>query len=157
MGDLINSIFKNPVDAITEAVVREEEEERIAEQLRPATDNELAEIETIAEAAAKLQDELKAEPVDERPKQLKALKAELLARLLKHGMKELNIPGRPAIEVVVTNNRKPTRKAIIATMEKADPKEGRKKAIQLWNSIEPTTSEKVVIPEPSPPEVESPY
>jgi len=148
MGDLIQSVFLPD---------GKKEEPAIDEQDRAPSPNELAALEKLAEEAAQLQDELKQKEKDERPAKLKALKAELLGKMLSHGLKELKIFGRPTIEVVTTNSRKPTRKAIIATMEKMDKEHGKENAIKIWNMIPMTPSTSLSIPDPSPPEEDAPY
>jgi len=157
MGDLIRAIHMNPCDAMARADIVGEGP-AIEEQDRSPTPNELAEIEKLAEDAARIQDELRAIK-DDRPTKLKKLKAELLGRMLKHGMRELKIYGRPAIEVSSSRSTKPTRKSIIETLQRmhGDEKKGRKEAIKIWNAIEVTVSNSLKIPEPSPPEVEAPY
>lgn len=135
----------------------------------------MQEIEELCSQAAQLQDELKAKEPDDRPARLKKLRAEIKDRMLKHGLRDVTIAGRPPIELAESNSRKPTRKAIIAVYEKdaisklteeerRDPKakkkamqEGKRLALNLWNSIEPTTSHSVKIPDPAPVDMESPY
>ena len=147
MGDLIRSVFLNPCDAIARV-----EEPAICEQVKAPTEEELAEMEKLAEAAAQLQDEISQTPKDPRPGQLKALKGELLNRLLRHGMKELDIHGRPSIEVVTTSARKINRKVLMDTMGRLDPENGKNNAVKIWNAIPMTPSDKLVIPDPSPPD-----
>ena len=155
IGDMIRVAFGNPIDAMVTALVREDAE---AEQVRPPTDNERAEIEKVAMEAAALQDELAAH--NDKFAKLRALKKDLTGRMIQHGLKELTIEGRPAIELTDTNSRKPTRKAIVAAMQKAyiaklgdekkGMKEGKLKAFALWNSIEATAGHKLTIPAPAP-------
>lgn len=146
----------------------------MADQVRPPTSDEMKEIEELCAKAAQLQDELSAVK-DERPARLKKLRDEIKVRMLKHGLRDVTIAGRPPIELAESNNRKPTRKAIVAAMQTAemkklteeqrrDPKakkkaeaDGKMRALNLWNSIEPTTSYSVKIPAPAPTDVESPY
>jgi len=178
VGDLIRAMLGNPLDAIAKADIVPDQSvpaqqaraeascEQIAEQVRPPTQEEQAEIEALAESAAQLQDEIKA-LMGDRSKKMRALKDQLKDRFLRHGLKEVTIAGRPPIELTESKNRKPTRKAIIEVMQKTmiaqlgDEKEGKKqgkmKALNLWNAIEQTTSNSISIPDPSPPEMESPY
>lgn len=149
-------------------------EAAIADQVRPPTSEEMKEIEELCASAAQLQDELKAE-TDDRPARLKALRDEIKDRMLKHGLRDVVIAGRPPIELAESNSRKPTRKAIVDVYVKdaisklteeqqRDPKlkkkaeqEGKRLALNLWNAIEPSTSFSVKIPDPAPTEMESPY
>ncbi len=136
----------NPCDAIAKAL---EDEPAIEEQDSEPSSDDLEELEKLAMDAARLQDELK-EIQGDRPTRLRNLKKQVLEKMLKHGLRELKLPDRPAIEVVTRNNRKPTKKAITGVLGKAE-------ADKLWSSIEPTTSNSLEIPDPVPPEVESPY
>jgi hypothetical protein len=155
IGDVIRAAFGNPVDAIAAAVARED---AIAEQVRPPTDNEKAAIEKIAAEAAALQDEI-ADLMGDRGSRLSALRKDLTGKMIRHGLKELKIAGRPAIELANTSSRKPTRKAIVAALQKAyveklgekdGMKEGKLKAFALWNSLAPTPGVKLTIPAPVP-------
>jgi len=176
IGDIVRVAFGDPsqtLDHLAKADIAPDEP-AIEEQVRPPTDNELAEIEKIAADAAELQDKLK-EATGTMAGDLKKKKDQLKEKMIRHGLKELTIGGRPPIEITETKSRKPTRKAIIGVLENAsvgkltdgqrrDPKqlkkakaEGKTKALNLWNSIERTTSQSLKIPDPSPPGVESPY
>lgn len=155
IGDLVRVAFgMNPLDALAKA----DTEPAIEEQVRKPTDNELAEIEQIATDAAELQDALK-EAVGDKQQRLRSLRNQLKDRMLRHGLKEIEIDGRPPIELTESSSRKPTRKAIISVLQKQlGAKEGKMKALNLWNAIEPTTSHSVKIPDPVPAdEPESPY
>lgn len=173
IGDIVRVAFTDkPLDALAKADIVEDEP--ATEQVREPTSNELAALEKLAQEAAELQDKLK-EATGTMPGELKKLKAQVKLTMLKHGMKELTISGRPAIELTESSSRKASRKSIIAVLEtaavkkltdeqrrdakqlKAAQKEGKTKALNLWNAIEPTVSQSLKIPEPSPPEVESPY
>ena len=86
------------------------------------------------------------------------MKSELKDRMIQHGLKEVSIDGRPPIELTERSSRKPTRKAIIKAMQdEHGDADGKKKALKLWNSIEPAISHGLTIPDPSPPELDSPY
>lgn len=146
----------------------------MTEQVRAPSSDELQEIEALCERAARLQDEISS-VVDPRPGQLKKLRDEIKSRMIKHGLRDVSIAGRPPIELVESASRKPTRKAIIDVMmeserkklteeQRRDPKlvkkaedAGKMRALNLWNAIEPTTSYSVKIPEPTPSETEAPY
>lgn len=159
IGDIIRTLAP-PKAALPEPA--------IADQVRPPTAVELKAIEELCCKAAKLQDELKAIE-DTRPKELSDLKKEIKIRMLKHGLHDVSIAGRPPIELAETNSRKPTRKAIVAVHvedavkklteeQKRDPKQvkkaeadGKMRALNLWNAIETTTSHSVKIPDPAPP------
>ena len=154
IGDMIRVAFGNPLDAVAAALIRED---ALAEQVRPPTDNEQAEIEKVAAEAAALQDELAVH--NEAFDKLRALKKDLTGRMIQHGMKELKIDGRLAIELTDTNSRKPTRKAIVSAMQKAyveklgekeGMKEGKTRAFALWAALEPTIGHKLTIPAPVP-------
>jgi len=145
IGEVIRVAFGKPVDA--------DADEAVVEQVRPPTDNEKAAIEKIAAEAAALQDELSM--YGEKFGKLKALKKDLTGKMILHGLKELKIAGRPAIELADTNSRKPTRKAIVAAMQKAyveklgekeGMKEGKTRAFALWGAIESTPGHKLTIP-----------
>lgn len=163
IGDIIRASMGNPLDAIVKATAPEP---AIVDQVRPATAEDLAAITATAEEAARLQDEIKA-TMGDRGRQLSKLKAELKDKMLKHGLRELTVNGRPPIELSESNSRKPTRKAIIKVLQDAyvlklgDKKkgeaEGKMKALNLWNAIETVTSYSVSIPDPVPTEMESPY
>ena len=173
IGDLVRVAFGQPLDALAQADIPPAAP-AIEVQDRPPSDNELAVIEKLAADAAELQDKLKV-AAGSMAADLKKLKAQLKEKMIRHGMSEVNINGRPPIELTSSNSRKPTRKAIIGVLEDAsvkkltdeqrgDPKqlkaakrEGKTKALNLWNAIDYTTSQSVKIPDPSPPEVEAPY
>ena len=149
-------------------------EPAIADQVRPPTSDEMREIEELCTKAALLQDELSAIK-DDRPGRLKKLRDEIKLRMLKHGLRDVVIAGRPPIELAESSSRKPTRKAIVDVYvrdavsklteeQRRDPKltkkaeqEGKRLALNLWNAIEPSTSFSVKIPEAAPTEIESPY
>lgn len=153
MGDIIRGLLGNPLDAVAKAT-----EPAISEQIVDASIDELKDLTALAEKAAKAQDELKS-IIGTKQKDLRNLKNELKDRMLKHGLNDLRIAGRPPIEITESSSRKPTRKAIIEAMIKAlgDEKEGKMKALNLWNMIEPTTSQSLKIPDASPVEPDSPY
>jgi len=147
IGDIIRVAFGNPVDAVASAVARED---AIAEQVRPATDNEKAEMEAVAIKAAALQDEI-AEAMGDKGSRLRALRSDLTGRMLKHGVKELKIAGRPAIELTDTRSRKANKKSITAALvKKLGEKEGKMKAANLWNALAWTNGHKLSIPQPAP-------
>lgn len=150
IGDVIKAAFGVPESS-------DATDEAIAEQVRPPTPEELAAIEKVAAEASALQDELS--KYSDQFSKLRDLKRDLTGRMVKHGMKELKIAGRPAIELADTNSRKPTRKAIVAAMQKAyveklgekeGMKVGKQKAFALWGTIDPTPGHKLTIPEPVP-------
>lgn len=147
MGDLIRSLSLS--SGQTKDVVE-------SDATVPPTEEELAAIEELAEKAAHLQDELRA-AVGTKQRELKALKSQLKDRLLHHGLDEVNIAGRPPIELSVTKSRKPTRKNITAVMVEVDPENGKKRALNLWNKIPQTKSHSISIPDPSPDDTEAPY
>lgn len=151
IGDVIRVAFGNPLDAIAAALKRqEEEEEALAEQVRPATQVEQAAMEKVATETASLQDELSA-LVGDKQTRLKNLRKDLTGRMIKHGLKELKIAGRPAIELTTTRSRKGTRKSIVAAMvAKLGEKEGKMKGTNLWNAIAFTDGVKLTIPAPLP-------
>jgi len=171
IGDLIRATFGNPLDALAKA---DTAPDQIEEQVRPPDQAEMAAIEEVARNAAQLQDEIK-ELIGDRNTRMRALRAELKENLLRFGMKEIVINGRPPIELTESSSRKPTRKAIVTVMEEScvkkltdeqrrDPKQlkaakadGKMKALNLWNAIPTSTSIGVSIPDPSPEELESPY
>jgi hypothetical protein len=157
IGDLIRANMGNALDAIVKAIDQApaiDGDESVEEQVRPATDDELADIEALAMEAAEVQDEIKA-AVGDKGAKLKILKAQLKDRMLQHGLKEVVIAGRPPIELEERRSRKPTRKLIIAAMQKEHgDAEGKKKALKLWNSIEYSTTQSVSIPDPTPPSEE---
>ena len=156
IGDLVRVAFGNPLDALALADTKPDEP-AIVEQLRAPTAEELAVMEKLASDAAIAQDKLK-EAAGTLAADLKKLKAQLKEQMIRFGMSEITINGRPPIELTSSSSRKPTRKAIIAVLQKQlGDKEGKMKALNLWNKIEPTVSQSVKIPDPSPPEVESPY
>lgn len=160
MEDLINSIFLNPLDATVRALAREDEQ--LQRQIKPPSAQDMAEVEALALRAATLQDEvheLLSRFVASRSKELAGLKDQLLERMLGHGLSAVEIPGRPAIEVVVRNERKASKKSIQAAFQKilGDSKKAAQEANQLWNSIPQVQKESLVIPEPTPPEIDSPY
>lgn len=173
IGDIVRVAFSGP-ERTLDNLVAADTEPAIEEQIRPPTDNEKAEIEELARQAAELQDKLK-EVQGDMPGELRSLKDQLKEKMLRHGMKEINIHGRGPIELTESSSRKGTRKSIIDVMERKsveqlteeqrrDPKQlksakadGKKKALNLWNAIEPTVSQSLKIPDPAPPEVESPY
>lgn len=147
IGDIIRAAFGNPVDAIAAAVAREE---AVAAQVRPPTDNERAAIEKLATETAALQDEI-AELLGDRGKRLSSMKKDLTGRMIAHGLKEIVISGRPAIELTQTRSRKGTRKAIVAALiEKLGEKEGKMKGANLWNAIKFVEGHKLSIPSPVP-------
>ena len=170
IGDIIRGSLGNPLDAIIKAALPGP---AIADQVRPPTTDEMRGIEEVAEKAAQLQDELS----ELSPKfgELKRLKTELKAQMMKHDLREVVIAGRPPIELNESNSRKPTRAAIVAVMQEAevkklteeqrrDPKlkkkaeaDGKMRALNLWNAMPQSTSYSVSIPAPAPTEMESPY
>ena len=173
IGDIVRVAFTDkPLDALAQADIVPDGP--AMEQVRPPTDNEAAEIEKLAMEAARLQDELKA-AAGELPGELKKAKDQLKERMLRHGLKEVTITGRPPIELTASNSRKPTRKAIVGVLEEAAVKklteeqrrdskklkaakvEGKTKALNLWNAIPYSTTQSVRIPDPAPSEPESPY
>lgn len=156
MDDLIRSVFMNPCDAMAHADIVDEP--AIEEQARAPSPNELADLEKLAEAAARLQDDIKANP-DDRSKQLKVLKDELLDKMLTFKLNSLEIPGRPAIEVTTSRSTKANRKNLIATMQEllGDEKKGKTEALRIWDRLPMPESHSLKIPDPSPPEVDSPY
>jgi len=153
IGDVIRAAF----DAEQPDAAAIAREEAIAEQVRPPTPDELAAIEKVAEETAQLQDELS--QFNDKFSKLRDLKKDLTGKMIKHGLKELKIAGRPAIELADTNSRKPTRKAIVAAMQKAyveklgekkGMKEGKERAFALWGALAPTPGHKLTIPAPVP-------
>ncbi len=147
IGDIVRSAFGNPVDAIVAALVREE---AVDEQVRPPTSNEQAAIEAVATEAAALMDEI-SQLMGDRASKLKALRADLTGKMLKHGLKEIKIAGRPAIELTPTRSRKANKKTITAALvKKLGEKEGKMKAANLWNAIEWKNSHALSIPQPAP-------
>jgi hypothetical protein len=174
IGDLIRVAFVDkPLDALAKADISPDEP-AIEDQVRVPTDNEKAEIEEIAMKAAELHDELKA-AMGNKPQRLKSLRAQLKEKMIRHGLTEVNINGRPPIELTSSSSRKASRKSIIGVLEaaavsklteeqrrdskqlKKAQKEGKTKALNLWNAIPMTPSQSVKIPDPTPPEVDSPY
>jgi|3_EtaG_2_1085321.scaffolds.fasta_scaffold00329_5 hypothetical protein len=156
IGDLIRAACLGPLDALARADTIPDGA-AIEEQVRPANSQELAEIEELASQAAQIQDFIKS-TIGSKSQELRKLKAQLKERLLKHGMSEVNIDGRPPIELTTSSSRKGTRKSIITVLQKEfGDKDGKMKALNLWNKIDPTTSHSISIPDPSPPEIESPY
>lgn len=159
MTDLINAIFHNPLDAVAKAL---DDEEEVQRQIRPATPEELAAIEALAQKTALLQDELKAliaTHIGTKSKELSVLKDQLLESMLNHNLSEVWVKGRPPIEVVVKKERKASKKSIIAALSKinGDPKKGTEEGNKLWNTIPQVDKETLSIPDPSPPEIDSPY
>lgn len=148
IGDIVRAAFGNPVDALVAALVREDE--AVDEQVRPPTANEQAAIEAVASNAAALMDEI-SQLMGDRASKLKALRADLTGRMLKHGIKELKIAGRPAIELTATRSRKANKKTITAALvKKLGEKEGKMKAANLWNAIEWKNGHSLSIPAPAP-------
>jgi len=176
IGDIVRVAFTDNEKVLDNIVAADTkpDEPAIEEQVRKPTDNELAEIEQLARRAAEIQDKLK-EVQGDMPGELRKLKDQLKDSMMRHGLTDVSVSGRPPIELTSSSNRKPTRKAIISVLEEAavkqltdeqrrDPKqlkkaktEGKTKALNLWNAIEPTTSYSVKIPDPAPEEPESPY
>lgn len=158
IGDIVRVAFTDKsatLDNLAKADIVSEP--AIDQQVRKPTDNEQAEIEKIATEAAELQDELK-KVVGDKQRRLKSLRDQLKEKMIHHGLNEVTISGRPPIELASSSSRKPTRKAIISVLqEQLGKKEGKMKALNLWNAIEPTTSQKITIPDPAPPEMDSPY
>lgn len=170
IGDILRAALGCPLDAVVQAT----SEPAIEEQVRPPTKEELAEITELAEKAARLQDEVR-ELVGDKNRELSALKKQLKQKFLDHGMEELQIAGRPPIELTTSNARKANRKTIVAAYQKRelelltdeqrrDPKakkkaeaEGKRKGLNLWNTIDMTTSHSLSIPDPSPPDLEPDY
>jgi hypothetical protein len=129
----------------------------IAEQVRAPNSEELVGIQELAIQAALIQDYIK-DVIGNKSRELRNIKAQLKDRLLRHGLSELSIPGRPPIELTSSNSRKLTRKSLIVILQKEfGDKEGKMKALNLWNKIEPTVSYSLSIPDPSPPEIDCPY
>lgn len=158
MADLINVIFMNPLDAVVKGIA-DDDEEAIQRQIRPATPEEMADIESLAQRAALLQDEIKG-LLGNKPRELAALKEQLLERMLNHGLPEVYVPGRPAIEVVVRNERKGSKKSLIAARTKelaGDKAKATEEITRLWNAIPQVPKESLSIPDPTPPEIDSPY
>ena len=174
IGDIVRVAFTDkPLDALAKADIVPDAP-AIAEQVRKPTPNELAAIEKIADDAARVQDELKA-ATGTKAADLRNLKAQLKDQMIRFGMNEITINGRPPIELTSSNSRKPTRKSIVDILEEAAvkklteeqrrdakqvkkaQKEGKTKALNLWNMIPQSTSQSIRIPDPSPPEVDSPY
>jgi len=161
MGDLIRAMLGNPLDALARADIVSD-----VEPARPPSAGELAAIQDLAENAARLQDEIQA-AVGDKGGELRKLKSQLKDQMLRHGLRDVSIAGRPPIELTESSSRKPTRKAIVSAMQKAmikqlgdeekGMKEGKMKALNLWNLIEPSKTNSLSIPDPSPPEMESPY
>ena len=141
----------------------EDEDEEVQRQTRPATPEEMIEIEALAQKTATLQDELKLiieRVVGGRSKELAGLKAQLLDRMLTHNLTEVWVRGRPPIEVVIKNERKSSKKAIIAALTKmhgGDTKKAAAEANTLWNTIPQTKKPTLSIPEASAPDIQSPY
>lgn len=157
IGDVLRAALGNPLDAMVKAVESEPAKESLAEQAKAPTPLVLENLEKVATAAAELQDEIKG-LVGEKQKQLNQLKGILKEQMLNHGLKQVTISGRPPIELTESVSRKPTRKGIIEILQKElGEKEGKAKGMSLWNQLEPTTSYSLSIPDPNPPEIESPY
>ena len=161
LGDIIR-LSLGPPEAVLNAMAAIPE---TPEEVAPPSDNEMAEIEKLATDAAALQDFIK-EAIGSKSGDLRKLKAQLKERLIHFGLKEVTIAGRPPIELNESKTRKPTRKAIVSVMQKQlveelgeteAKKEGKLRAFKLWASIEQSTSQSLSIPDPSPPEMESPY
>lgn len=160
----------NPLDAMARSDIASEP--AIDEQVRDPNEEELDRIRELASSAAQLQDEIK-QVMGDRAARLSSMKKQLKEELLRFGLQEVRIAGRAPIELTTSNNRKATRKSIIETMQKLlvsqlgenapeeavaeAEKEGKKRALNLWNNIERTTSYSLSIPDPAPPDLESPY
>lgn len=173
MGDIIRAMLGNPLDAMAKADIVADEP-AIAEQVKTLDDEGLKALVELAEKAAQKQDELKA-AIGDKQGELKKLKGELKESMLKYGLKELRIAGRPPIELTEKSSRKANRKNIISTMQEAFVKkltdeerrdskkvkeaeaEGKMKALNLWNAIPQTPSQSLSIPDPTPVEPDSPY
>jgi hypothetical protein len=154
MLDLISAIFLRPEPAKEEA----DEEEAVQRQIRQATPEEMVELEALAARTASLQDQIKA-LMGDKAKELSAMKAQLLDRMLTHNLTEIYVRGRPAIEVVIKKDRKPTKKSILAVFTKqlGDAKKAAEETNRLWNAIPQADKESLSIPDATPPEIDSPY
>lgn len=166
IGDIIRATLGNPLDALAKADTLPAIPEQLEQQIRPPTPNELAVIESLAEKAAKLKDEISA-AMGTKGSDLRKLTAELKDKMLSHGMKEVVIAGRPPIELTEKLTRKNTRKALVAAYqkvmieklgdEKKGMKEGKMKGLNMWNKIDQSIGHTLSIPDPSPPDVEPHY
>jgi len=163
IGDLIRQLSFSPAKSAPPA-----EEPAIQDQVRDPTEQELADLRTLAVEAAALQDELKA-LVGDRDRRLRALRDQLKGEFLRFGLTRLDIAGRGPIELTCSNSRKPTRKSLVEAAQRllvaqmgeekrAEAEaEGKKRVTNLWNAIEPTPSYGISIPDPTPSDPESPY
>lgn len=153
IADIISAIFARPADP-----PQDDDAEAVQRQIRPATPNEMADIEALAMRTALLQDEVRA-LMGKKAQELRNLQQQLLDRMLNHGIPELHIAGRPAIEVVLRKERRASKKSITAalTKELGDPKKAAAEATKLWNSIPQVDKESLVIPDVAQPDIESPY
>ena len=147
IGDIVRAAFGNPVDALVAALVREE---AVDEQVRPPTANEQAAIEGVASEAAAWEEGV-GQMMGDGGYKREALRGDLTGKMLKHGLKELKIAGRPAIELTATRSRKANKKTITAALvKKLGEKEGKMKAANLWNAIEWKNGHRLSIPAPAP-------
>lgn len=146
IGDIIRATLGNPLEAIAKAEGLAPP--AIEEQVRLPTANEMVVIEELASEAARLQDEIR-DLLGDRQKRLSSLKDQLKDQMLQRGLKEINLTGRPPIELSESKNRRPTKKSIVEALQSLlGEKEGKEKGEAVWNRIEPSISYSLSIPDP---------
>jgi hypothetical protein len=113
-------------------------------QIVPATPEQMILVTELAEETCELYDKIQELTAELAPK-LAAKKKELLEVMLLHGLKKVEVSGRPPVEAVISNNKNSTKKAIVSVL-------GVDEGNKLWNNLPIRTSESLSIPPKTPPE-----
>jgi hypothetical protein len=144
IADLIGAVFKpapkkaeEPSEAISAAP-------KAARQITAASPEKLAQIKELAEQTCELYDKIQ-ELVGSLTVELGVKKKELLEDMLNHGLKQVEVSGRPPVELTIKNDKKPNKKNIIAVL-------GVDEGNKLWQALPTGSSEYLSIPPKTPPE-----
>jgi hypothetical protein len=106
-------------------------------QITTASPAELAALTELATETCELYDEIQ-ELVGEKTAELSGKKKELLTKMLGFGMKRVEVPGRPPVELVISNNKNSSKAAIISVTSVAE-------GTTLWNKLPTRSSESLKI------------
>lgn len=141
LGDIVTAMFARPSNPKAEDDEPSDSSSpppAEARQITPATPEQLVAIKELAASAADLFDEIE-ELVGSKAVELGAKKQALRELMLAHGMKEIEVPGRPPVELNTKRDKKPTKKAITAIL-------GPEKGAELWAKLPAEPSHYVTIP-----------
>lgn len=109
-----------------------------ATQITAASPAELAAVADLAIETCELYDKIQ-ELVGDMTAELADKKKSLLGKMLSHGLKKVEVPGRPPVELTISNNKNSSKTAIVGVLGVAD-------GTNLWNKLPTRSSESLKIP-----------